>query len=200
MLDDGSERSIVLSQAVDQLNLPTEPETLRTVHHDVVNLHGATVSLQVSPLHRPCRKYLIPHAFTADNLGLSERHYPVSALRRKYEHLRSLPLPLIDRAQPLLLIGSDLPHLLTPVQPVCMGPANGPIAVCTRLGWTLQGPIGLSQTTLSNPQCLHITTTTTNTELFKNVERLWQIDTLPYVNEKTATRSVCPLSSPEIYH
>lgn len=42
VLDDGSERSIVLSQAVDQLNLPTEPETLtlRTVHQDVVNLHG----------------------------------------------------------------------------------------------------------------------------------------------------------------
>ncbi len=191
VLDDGSERSIVLSQAVDQLNLPTEPETLtlRTVHHDVVNLHGATVSLHVSPLHQPCRKYLIPHAFTADNLRLSEHSYPVSALRRKYDHLRSLPLPMIDPAQPLLLIGSDLPHLLTPVQPVCTGPANGPIAVCTRLGWTLQGPIGPIQTTLSTPQCFHITTTITNTELFKNVERLWQVDTLPYVNEKTATRS-----------
>lgn len=95
----------------------------------------------------------------------------------------------MDRAQPLLLIGSDMPHLLTPVQPVCIGPANGTIAVCTRLGWTLQGPIGLSQPTLSISQCFHITTTIPNTELFKNVERLWQIDTLPYVNEKTATRS-----------
>ncbi len=191
MLDDGSERSIVLSQAVDLLNLPTEPETLTlcTVHHDVVNLHGATVSLHVSPLHQPYRQYLIPHAFTADNLRLSEHSYPVSALRRKYDHLRSLPLPLIDRAQPLLLIGSDLPHLLTPVQPVCTGPANGPIAICTRLGWTLQGPIGPIQTTLSTPQCFHITTTSTNAEQFKNVERLWQVDTLPYVNEKTATRS-----------
>lgn len=95
----------------------------------------------------------------------------------------------MDRAQPLLLIGSDMPHLLTPVQPVCIGPANGTIAVCTRLGWTLQGPIGLSQPTLSISQCFHITTTIPNTELFKNVERLRQIDTLPYVNEKTATRS-----------
>ncbi len=143
MLDDGSERSIVLSQAVDQLNLPTEPETLRTVHHDVVNLHGATVSLQVSPLHRPCRKYLIPHAFTADNLGLSERHYPVSALRRKYEHLRSLPLPLIDRAQPLLLLGSDLPHLLTPVQPVCMGPQMDRLPSVLDLVGPSKVPLGL---------------------------------------------------------
>ncbi len=141
----------------------------------------------MSPLHRPCRKYQIPHVFTADNLRLSEHSYPVSALWRKYDHLRSLPL--IDRAQPLLLIGSDLPHLLTPVQPVCTAPANRPIAVCTRLGWTLQGPIGPIQTTLLTPQCFHITTTTTNTELFKNVERLWQVNTLPYVNEKTATPS-----------
>ncbi|KAI2657497.1 hypothetical protein H4Q32_008840 [Labeo rohita] len=201
VLDDGSERSVVLSQAVDQLNLPSEPETLtvRTVHQDVVNLHGATVSLHVSPLHRPCRKYLIPHAFTADNLRLSEHSYPVSALQRKYEHLRSLPLPLIDRAKPLLLIMSDMPHLLIPVQPVCMGPPNGPIAVCTRLGWTLQGPTGFSQTTLSTPQSLHLTTTTLNTELFKNVERFWQIDTLPYVNEKTATRSKQDQYTPSLF-
>ncbi|KAL0153566.1 hypothetical protein M9458_051180 [Cirrhinus mrigala] len=101
--------------------------------------------------------------YNADNLRLSEHSYPVSALQRKYEHLRSLPLPLIDQAKPLLLIGSDMPHLLIPVQPVCMGPPNGPIAVCTRLGWTLQASY--------SRMCL------------------WQIDTLPYVNEKTATRS-----------
>ncbi len=127
----------------------------------------------------------------------------MSALQCKYEHLRSLPLPLIDRAQPLLLIGSDMPHLLTPVQPVCMGSANGPIAVYTRLGWTLQGPMGLSQTTLSTPQCLHITTTTLNTELFKNVEHLWQIDTLPCKREDShllQARPVCPLSSPDTYN
>lgn len=191
VLDDGSERSIVLSQVVDQLKLPTEPETLtlRTVHQDVVNLKGANVSFYVSPLHKPFRKYLISHAFTADNLRLSKHSYPVPALQRKYEHLKSLPLPLIDQAQPLLLIGSDMPHLLTPVQPVCTGSSHGPIAICTRLGWTLQGPTGLSQTSVSTPQCLHITTTTQNTELFRNVERLWQIDTLPYTNEKSATRS-----------
>ncbi|XP_073731871.1 uncharacterized protein [Misgurnus anguillicaudatus] len=191
VLDDGSERSIVLSQAVKQLNLTTEPEklTLRTVHQDVVNLHGATVSLHVSPLNKPGTKYLIAHAFTADNLRLSEHTYPVVSLQRKYEHIRSLPLPLIDRAQPLLLIGSDMPHLLNPVQPVRMGPTSAPIAICTKLGWTLQGPVGFNQTTLTTQQCFHISTTTSNTELFKNVERLWQIDTLPYINEKTATRS-----------
>ncbi|KAI7812768.1 hypothetical protein IRJ41_008898 [Triplophysa rosa] len=188
VLDDGSERSIVLPQAVEQLNLTTEPETL-TLSQDVIQLNGASVSLAVSPLNRPSRKFQINHAFTAENLRLSEHTYPVAALQHKYAHIRSLPLPQIERAQPLLLIGSDMPHLLLPVKPVRMGPVNAPIAVHTRLGWTLQGPVGYSQTATSNQQCLHISVDSQNAELIKNVERLWQTDTLPYLNETVATHS-----------
>ncbi|KAL0184292.1 hypothetical protein M9458_019988, partial [Cirrhinus mrigala] len=95
----------------------------------------------------------------------------------------------IEQAQPLLLIGSDMPHLLVPVQPIRMGPPNAPIAVHTRLGWTLQGPVGCSQTAPCDQQCLNISIDAQNAELLKNVERLWQTDTLPYINETTATRS-----------
>ncbi len=120
MLDDGSECSIVLSQAVKQLNLTAVPETLtlRTIRQDVLHLNGASVSFSVSSLNRPTRKFEINHAFTAENLRLSEHSYPIAALQRKYAHIRSLPLSQIERAQPLLLIGSDMPHLLVPVQPI----------------------------------------------------------------------------------
>ncbi|KAG1930137.1 hypothetical protein F2P79_022559 [Pimephales promelas] len=191
VLDDGSERSIVLPQAVEQLNLTTVPETLklRTIRQDVHQLNGASVSLSVSPLNRPTKMFQINHAFTAANLRLSEHSYPIAALQHKYAHIWSLPLPQIERAQPLLLIGSDMPHLLVPVQPIRMGPPNAPIAVHTRLGWTLQGPVGYSQTASCDQQCLNISIDVQNAELLKNVERLWQIDTLPYIYETAATRS-----------
>ncbi|TWW54954.1 hypothetical protein D4764_09G0000030 [Takifugu flavidus] len=186
VLDDGSERSIILPQAVQRLNLTAQPETLtvRTVHQEVVQLQGASVTLYVSSLLKPEERYHIHHAFTSENLGLSEHSYPVRSLQQKYKHLRNLPLPPVEHAQPLLLIGSDLPHLLTPIEPVRTGPPGGPIAVHTQLGWSLQGPTNIDQVPASEQQCLFTVTDSPTCELFKNVERLWQIDTLPYTSKK----------------
>ncbi|TWW77718.1 hypothetical protein D4764_12G0011080 [Takifugu flavidus] len=191
VLDDGSERSIILPQAVQRLNLTAQPETLtvRTVHQEVVQLQGASVTLYVSSLLKPEERYHIHHAFTSENLGLSEHSYPVRSLQQKYKHLRNLPLPPVEHAQPLLLIGSDLPHLLTPIEPVRTGPPGGPIAVHTQLGWSLQGPTNIDQVPASEQQCLFTVTDSPTCELFKNVERLWQIDTLPYTSKKQVTRS-----------
>lgn len=191
VLDDGSERSIILPHAVQRLNLTAQPETLtlRTVHQDVLQLHGASVAFYVSSLPKPEEKYHVRQAFTADNLELSEHSYPVRILQRRYKHLRHLPLPPVDHAQPLLLIGSDMAHLLTPIEPVQLGPPGGPIAVHTKLGWSLQGPTSVDQVPASNQQCLFTATVSPTSELFKNVERLWQIDTLPYTSEKQVTRS-----------
>lgn len=59
MLDDGSERTIVLPQVVQQLHLTRQPEVLylRTIQQKVVELHGASVNLHISPLHQPAKKY-----------------------------------------------------------------------------------------------------------------------------------------------
>ncbi|KAG7457240.1 hypothetical protein JOB18_014039 [Solea senegalensis] len=190
VLDDGSERSIVLPQVVQQLNLVCHPETLplQTVHQSVKQLNGASVSLEVSSPLRPSEKHLISHAFTAEGLALAEHTYPVAVLQQKYNHLRELPLPPVNRARPLLLIGSDMPHLITPVQPVHAGPSGGPVAICTQLGWSLQGPVDTVHLSPGVQQCLHIATASASSELLRNVERLWQMDTLPY-SEKAATRS-----------
>ncbi len=74
VLDDGSERSIILPHAVQCLNLIAQSETLtpRTVHQDVIQLHGASVAFYVSSVLKPEEKYHIRQAFTPDNLGLSE--------------------------------------------------------------------------------------------------------------------------------
>lgn len=191
VLDDGSERSIILPQAVKHLQLNRDPETLalRTVRQDVVQLQGAAVTFQVSSLQQPNKRYCIHKAFTSDNLALADHTYPVTTLQAQYDHLRHLPIPNINRAQPLLLIGSDMPHLIVPLKPVRSGPPGSPVAVLTHFGWTLQGPTNIAEVFSSEQQCLHISSIAEKTELLQHVERLWQTDTLPYVNEKTATRS-----------
>ncbi|KAI2647359.1 DNA polymerase II large subunit [Labeo rohita] len=191
ILDDGSERTILLQAAAQKLNLHGKKEdlVLRTVRQDMKVIRGNSVSFSISPACQPQRVFKINRAFTADQLGLAEHTYPIKALQSKYSHLRGLPIPALDKAHPLLLIGSDYSHLITPIAPVLLGPSGGPAAVRTRLGWTVQGPAKLVHYQLQSQQCLNISVVSPSNELFKNVQQLWQLDVLPYKNEKLVTRS-----------
>lgn len=97
VLDDSSERTIILSQAIQQLQLSRQSEILqlllhlRTVQQEVVELHGASVNVYISPLHQPAMKYKISQAFTAISLSLADYSYPVAAIQKRYEHLKGLP-------------------------------------------------------------------------------------------------------------
>lgn len=191
VLDDGSERTILLCEAANKLGLCGIPEelALRTIRQETKVLQGASVSFSVSPVSQPKRNYHISGAFTAQNLGLADRSYPLATLQRRYKYLRGLPLEPFDRVSPLLLIGADQSHLITPTEPVRLGPPGGPVAIRTRLGWTLQGPARDLQ---QHPRSQHCYLTSVNPEaadLMRNVEKLWQVDTLPFKSEKQATRS-----------
>lgn len=139
ILDDGSERTILLHEAAQQLKINGEPENfaLRTVRHDTQVLSGAKVSFTLSPASQPDKKFIIQGAFTANHLGLAKHSHPVQALQDEFIHLKSLPLHSFSQIQPLLLIGSDHHHLIVPIEPVRFGPPGGPAGVKTRLGWTL---------------------------------------------------------------
>ncbi|KAI3375531.1 hypothetical protein L3Q82_003855 [Scortum barcoo] len=89
----------------------------------------------------------------------------------------------------MLLIGSDHPHLITPTEPVRLGPPGGPAAIRTRLGWTLQGPSSVVSHFAQSQQCLLTTVAPQVSELMKHVERLWQVDIVPFRSEKLVTRS-----------
>ncbi|KAL0203752.1 hypothetical protein M9458_001770, partial [Cirrhinus mrigala] len=84
---------------------------------------------------------------------------------------------------------SDYPHLITPVEPVRLGPPNGPAAIKTRLDWTLQGPTQRIKHRLPSQQCLFTATSGSYTDLYRQVEKLWQLDVLPYRSEKLITCS-----------
>ncbi|XP_067218788.1 uncharacterized protein [Chanodichthys erythropterus] len=138
VLDDGSERTILLSPAATKLGIhgTVESLALRTIRQEVQTVTGASASFQISPVTQPQKIYSISAAFTAERLGLADHSYPLSILE-KYQHLKNLPLQSFEDVSPLLLIGSDNTHLITPISPVRLGPSGGPAAIQTRLGWTL---------------------------------------------------------------
>lgn len=65
------------------------------------------------------------------------------------------------------------------------GPKS-PAAIHTKLGWILQGPIPIPNT--DEMQCL-FTITNPLEDLCHDVEKLWQLDNLPFRNEKVITKS-----------
>jgi len=181
ILDDGSERTMLLSPAAEMLGLngPAESLRLRTIRQGSEEIKGTNVTFSIAPASFSQRKYEISAAFTSKMLDLPEQTYPVRTLQRCYQHLRRIPLEEFHQVKPLLLVGADHPHLLCSTERVTFGPPGSPIALHTRLGWVLQGPTSLIPETDSISQC-HFLATSTEDQLQRDVERLWQVDVLPY--------------------
>lgn len=178
-----------ISRLSKSTNLPVAAAVSPPSVSDLQVLHGAAVSFAISPAAEPQRLYHIQGAFTAKQLCLTKHTYPVSALQREFRHLKGLPLHHIVEAEPLLLIGSDYPHLITPMEQVCLGPPGGPAAIKTRLGWTLQSPAQELRHGLT-AQCLFTSAHPSTVDLHSQVEKLWQMDVLPWRSEKASARSL----------
>ncbi len=71
VLDNGSERTVILPAAVRHLRLMGKQEilSLRTIRQEIVQLKGATVSFKVSTMTKEGRKHDIHHAVTASELN-----------------------------------------------------------------------------------------------------------------------------------
>ncbi len=79
ILDDRSELSIILLQAVELLGLNAHPETLdlQTVRQDVLHVQGASVTFTISPTDEPSYRYQVLSAFTAADLNFTEHSCPL---------------------------------------------------------------------------------------------------------------------------
>ncbi|KAG1937623.1 hypothetical protein F2P79_018082 [Pimephales promelas] len=190
ILDDGSERTMLLSSAAEGLGLNGAAETLilRTIRQGTEKIVGATVIFSISSASQHQKKYEIKDAFTAKQLTLPEQTYPITTLQRRYQHLQGLPLQEFHKIRPLLLVGADHSHLLCSTECVRFGPPGSPVALHTCLGWTLHGPTSLVQESSSDTRCL--LTSLDKDQLQRDVERLWQIDIFPYSkNSKAVIRS-----------
>jgi len=104
-------------------------------------MQARTVTLTIAATSNPERKYTIEVVVTSGRLSLVEQTYPINKCKQRYRHLHDVPLDAFSNVQPQILIETDNPHLITPVEPVHMrfGCKKATIAVNTRLGWALQG-------------------------------------------------------------
>lgn len=149
------------------------------------------MSCQLSPASQPHKVFSIKGAFTAKELGLAEHTHPVDTLMTLMSSITSRVCCSreLEQVHPVLLIGSDYPHLITRIEPVRLGPPGGPAATKTRLGWMLQDPAQISKLWSMPPQCYFSLSKAATNNLFSHVERLWQMDVLLWQSPKARTRS-----------
>ena len=84
------------------------------------------------------KEYKLKNVRTVKHLGLSKQTMNAQEMAGKFPHLRHLPLESYSDAQPMLLIGLDNNHVAIPLR-VKEGAENEPIALKSRLGWTVSG-------------------------------------------------------------
>lgn len=84
LLDDGSERSMLLPAPAESLGIKGVPEDfpLRTVQQDIQVLHGHKVSFHLSPAAKPKVNYKVDGTFTASCLSLAQHTYPLEHLQK----------------------------------------------------------------------------------------------------------------------
>lgn len=110
----------------------------------------------------------LPDAFTQKTIPVGKENIPQQKDLERWPHLKEIKLPQIE-ADIGLLIGANVPKAMEPWE-VVSSVGNGPYAVRTKLGWTVNGPLreSCSHTGKRTP-----TKTMANRISVASLENLW---------------------------
>ncbi|CAB3984748.1 Hypothetical predicted protein [Paramuricea clavata] len=106
----------------------------------------------------------ITRLYTRTEIPVTDRQIPTPGMVQRWQHHHEIA-KLIPEFQPDLeiglLIGSNCPAALEPLE-VVPSRGEGPLAMRLRHGWTLNGPLSISNTSQSDITCHRITVRETN--------------------------------------
>ncbi|XP_055527287.1 uncharacterized protein LOC129719897 [Wyeomyia smithii] len=133
-LDEGSSYTLVEKSLVTRLGVRGSIQPLRV-----------TWTAGVSRVEKDSQK----------SLKLPQHSLSLSQIVKQYAHLRGLPIADFQQAAPQILIGLKDIHLYAPIESR-IGRPDEPIAVRSKLGWTVYGPTGtgaLDSATIGHHSC-----------------------------------------------
>lgn len=157
--DEGSELTLLDEELAEELQLEgdTLPLCLRWTGGAERNERSSRiVNLQIAGVHNQDRRFPLSTVRTVKELLLPLQTLDAAELKQLYPHLRGLPLQSYREARPRILIG--MKHVSVGVVLKCKeGKFEDPIAVKTRIGWTVCGK--LSRSAEESAQCMvHVCT------------------------------------------
>ena len=153
-LDGGCNTSFITESLLTELGAKGDPTTLSLtmMEREKSELSSSIVSLEVSNLNGE-NTIDVPSVFSVKNLPVSKVDIPRQSDVDRWPHLQGIAIPEIA-SEVGLLLGNDVSKALQPTE-VKSNDQNGPYAVRTALGWTVNGPLGRSdaQETTANFVC-----------------------------------------------
>ncbi|KAL4008773.1 hypothetical protein ACER0C_002625 [Sarotherodon galilaeus] len=139
-LDPGSTATFCTEKLMNELNLSGKKmDILLTTmgQQQTVSSHLVT-GLEVSSLEN-CNFIELQEVFSQKAIPADKRNIPLQADVDKWPHLKRVRIPYIN-AEIGLLIGTNVPRAMEPEE-VIHSIDDGPYAVKTSLGWTVNGPL-----------------------------------------------------------
>ncbi|XP_062701927.1 uncharacterized protein LOC134285360 [Aedes albopictus] len=140
-LDEGASVTLVEKKLADRLGAVGIQErlTIRWTGNTSREEDSRRMSLWASGTGAAAGSKMLLHTVhTVDKLMLPHQKLDSEELGAQYEHMRGLPIESYD-GQPQLLIGVNNIHAFAPIEAKVGTPVE-PIAVQTKLGWTVYGP------------------------------------------------------------
>lgn len=205
ILDGGSQRSYITSVAKERLRLPAERrekvliktfgsseksvEECEVVKVDLEMRGGG--ALQIDALVVP---------FICDPLTSQ----PTCESAEMYHHLDGLeladPVSTSDPLQVDMLVGSD--HYWRIVTGRVRRGTSGPVAIETKMGWVLSGPVAQDTSTtaltLTATHALRVETLATERNLDDQLKQFWELESLGIAREEKPVRATDILRRTEI--
>ena len=187
VLDPGSDTTLIRKDIADRLQLVGETCQLNinTVGNDVStqNLHRVSFSLSSKDQLDPV---MVHGAWVIDKLNIPSFKVSKKMATEQWAHLSDVDLPEVKGCDMMILIGSDMAHLLVHLE-VRQGRWDESIAVKTPLGWTLFGNVSQGRCGTMN---VNILTSDKESTLQHQIERFWEIDSFASKQVPESTLSV----------
>ena len=140
-LDPGSNATFCTENLMEQLSIRGRRTEilLKTMGQERPVKTYTTTGLEVCSLDGSSFIEL-PEVFTQKAIPVSQENIPIQADLEAWPYLKDVQLGSI-KAEVALLIGANVPKAIEPLR-VINSQNDGPYAVLTRLGWTVNGPLG----------------------------------------------------------
>ncbi|XP_058817768.1 uncharacterized protein LOC131681077 [Topomyia yanbarensis] len=175
-LDEGSSSTLIEEAVANKLGAKGESEPLIVSWTgDIKRYENGShrVSLMLSAQGSK-EKFRLENVHTVSNLVLPKQDVQFSEVARRYSHLAGVSVTDYGEEQPTIMIGLDNIHLFAPLESR-IGGQGEPIAVRSRLGWTVYGPEkqkAAAETFLN----VHIVKPATNEELHDMMREQYALD------------------------
>ncbi|XP_055604258.1 uncharacterized protein LOC129752511 [Uranotaenia lowii] len=141
-LDEGASVTLMEKSLAKKLSLKGEKEHLTikwTADISRIEKDSMRANVKISSV-TDGKKWLLQNVRTVSELLLPNQNLNVKELINQYDYLRGLSVQSYGGDRPGILIGLNNLNLIAPLE-TKVGKAGEPIAVRSKLGWTVHGPV-----------------------------------------------------------